>query len=633
MSGIFGIFFRDDQPIQRDDLSRMSDAMAHRGPDGQEIWSDGATGLGHLMLLTTPEALHEQLPYNHTESTLTITADARIDNRDELISCLGIHSPDEKTITDSSIILAAYRKWGRDCARYLLGDFVAAIWDSVNKTMFCCRDHLGIKPFIYYLSDKIFVFASEVDGVRAMPLTPNRINEGRIADFLVTQLEGIDKTSTFYEEIYRLPPAHTLVVSKERIEKTCYWQLDPNSKLQLQSDDEYTELFREIYTDAIAQRLRGNNVASMLSGGIDSSSIVGIARQLHQSATGNPFPVFSAVSSGNEVCRETRFINTVLKQGGLLSHTVSATDIPNLNREISNVVKSIQEPFDAMIMIIAVYLLANKHGYKVILDGIDGDVVASLSPSYPARFLQKGKWIQAFTAMKEQGKNYYRGNLSLSEILGENLRTAFVPVILRRLKRKYMQANMLNSAMEKTIIDREFAQRINLSKRLAQLSKHSYDGLSATLIEQHIKTVSHPYLTVGVERYDRVAAICGVEPRHPLLDKRVVEFLVSMPWDQKVRSGWSKYLLRKTCENILPREVCWRQGREHLGWEFASKWLTINFAEVNAVVKKMMTSSGNKVNISRLRNSIKLYSSHGTEDNEVDLLDAFHLAHWLNRQS
>ncbi len=633
MSGISGIFFRDDQPVQRDDLSRMSDAMAHRGPDSREIWSDGAAGLGHLMLQTTPEALHEQLPYNHTESHLTITADARIDNRDDLISCLGLRSADEETITDSSIILAAYRKWGRNCARHLLGDFVAAIWDSVDKTMFCCRDHLGIKPFIYYLSDKIFVFASEVDGVRAMPLIPNRINEGRIADFLVTQLEGIDKTSTFYEEIYRLPPAHTLVVSKDRIEKTCYWKLDPDSELQLKSDEEYAERFKEIYTDAIAQRLRGNNVASMLSGGVDSSSIVGIARHLHQSATGNPFPVFSAVSSGNEVCRETRFINAVLKQGGLLSHTVSATDIPSLNKEISNVVKSIQEPFDAMVMIIAVYLLANKHGYKVILDGIDGDVVASLSPSYPAWFLQKGNWIQAFTAMKEQGKNYYQGYRSLSEIIKENFRTAFVPKILRRLKYKYMQANMLDSAIEKTIINRDFARRINLNKRLNLLRDHSYQGIGSTLIDQHIKTVSHPYLTVGIERYHRVAAICGVEPRHPLLDKRVVEFLVSMPWDQKVRSGWSKYLLRKTCENVLPREVCWRQGREHLGWEFASKWLAINFDEVNEVVKKMMTSSWDKVNISRLHDSIKLYSSHGTEDNEVDLLDAFHLAHWLNRQS
>ena len=106
MSGIFGIFFRGDQPVHRDDLSRMSDAMAHRGPDSREIWSNGSAGLGHLMLRTTPEALHEQLPYNHTESNLTITADARIDNRDELIARLGLRSADEETITDSYMPMA-----------------------------------------------------------------------------------------------------------------------------------------------------------------------------------------------------------------------------------------------------------------------------------------------------------------------------------------------------------------------------------------------------------------------------------------------------------------------------------------------------------------------------------------------
>ncbi len=634
MSGIFGIFFRDGHQVHKDDLVQMSNAMAHRGPDGQGLWSEGAVGFGHLLLQTTLETLYDQLPYVYTQFNLTITADARIDNREELISCLGMGSLDKVAITDSAIILAAYKKWGRDCALHLLGDFAFAIWDSVNKTIFCARDHLGIKPFIYYRSDRLFVFASEVDGVRAMSMTPNCINEGRIADFLVTQLEGIDKTSTFYEEIYRLPPAHTVVVSKDRFEKKCYWQLDPNYELQLKSDQEYVEQFREIYTDAVRQRLRGNNnVASMLSGGIDSSSIVGIAKHLHRSATGKPLPVFSAVSSTDKSCRETRFIEAVLKQGGLSSHTVTAADMPSMNEDVSRIVKSIQEPFDAMTMIIAIYLLAKKCGYNVMLDGIDGDVVASLSPSYPAFLLKNGKWLQALTEMRGQKKNYYRNRMSFLDIFMENLRSAFVPSIARRLRHKYLRKSLLNKAIQETIINREFARKINLNERLSRLRAYGSEGIGSTLRERHIKTISHPYLTVGVERYHRVAAICGVEPRHPLLDKRVVEFMVSLPWDQKVRFGWNKFLLRKVSEDVLPPEVCWRQGWEHIGWGFESKWLAVNFDEISTVIKKMVERSRDEINNSCINDNLKVYTNRKGPENETYLLDAFHLANWFGRQN
>ena len=122
----------------------------------------GTIGLGHRMLWTTPGSLNEKLPLSNASGDLIITADARIDNRDELIEALDLNGRLRQTITDSELILAAFERWGEGCPERLLGDFSFAIWDRQKNRLFCARDHMGVKPFYYYLSNKVIVFASEI---------------------------------------------------------------------------------------------------------------------------------------------------------------------------------------------------------------------------------------------------------------------------------------------------------------------------------------------------------------------------------------------------------------------------------------------------------------------------------------
>ena len=177
MSGIAGIYYLDGRPVEGMDVQRMIDSIAHRGPDGCGVWTDGSVGLGHRMLWTTPESLHEKLPLTNKSGDLTITADARIDNRDELISALNFNGRPRETITDSEIILAAYEKWGEKCPEELLGDFSFAIWDKRKQIVFCGRDHFGVKPFYYHLSEKIFTYASEIKAMLCLQHVPRRLNE------------------------------------------------------------------------------------------------------------------------------------------------------------------------------------------------------------------------------------------------------------------------------------------------------------------------------------------------------------------------------------------------------------------------------------------------------------------------
>lgn len=281
MSGICGLFNLDGAPVAAEDLPGMAALLARRGPERCGAWQAGPVGLGHTLLATTPEAALERLPLEDPTSGCVVTADARLDNRGELLQALGLS--DRAAVTgDGQLILAAYLRWGMACLERLRGDFAFALWDPRAMRLFCGRDHFGVRPLVYHHGPgRFFAFASEPRAVLVLPQTPYRINQGRIANHLVTQLEGIDKTSTFFEEVFRLPPAHALLVSPEGVRLWRYFSLEPGPELRLSSNEAYAEAFLEVFTEAVRCRLRGAaTVGSMLSGGMDSGSVVAVARGL-----------------------------------------------------------------------------------------------------------------------------------------------------------------------------------------------------------------------------------------------------------------------------------------------------------------------------------------------------------------
>ncbi len=183
------------------------------------------------------------------------------------------------------------------------------------------------------------------------------------------------------------------------------------------------------------------------------------------------------------------------------------------------------------------------------------------------------------------------------------------------------------------IINREFANTVDIQARLKQLRSHSDTGFCSTPRVQHIKNVEHPYLTVGLERYDRVAALCSVEPRHPLLDKRLVEFSVSLPWDLKVRHGWTKFLLRRAGEALLPGEIVWRIGREHLGGSFTLAWMQNNRDKIEKEIINRKSLLNRYVDNQFLDRIATNGYTMKPSDNESEFWDIFHLANWIQRQS
>jgi asparagine synthase (glutamine-hydrolysing) len=630
MSGIFGLFNQDGAPVRGVDLAAMASLLERRGPDRTGTWHEGAIGLGHTLLATTPELVFEHQPLRHAESGCVISADVRLDNRAELLASLGIAAERAASVGDAEIILTAYLTWGEPCVERLLGDFALAIWDPRRRTLFCARDHFGMRPLYYHHTPGRFVaIASEPRAILVLPQTPYRINEGRIADFLVSQLEGIDRTSTFYEEVYRLPPAHTVTVTPEGMQQRRYWTLEPGPELRLPSNEAYAEAFLDVFTEAVRCRLRSvGPVGSMLSGGMDSGSVVAVARGLLAEEGRGPLPTFSAVGPNPETCIETRTIHAALTMCGLDPYIVSRGQLDGLMPELEELTWNLDEPFDNhMTLPRAIYLAAHRQGLKVLLDGIGGDLVLS-DASHLSRLVRAGRWLAAYREAAGQTA-FYGNGYPVRRQLHLSARTAFIPNPFRRLGRRLLGHRRLERVVRESMINRGFAGRVSLAERLKVLYDHRPSGLLPSYGVERAQVIEHPYVAVGRERFDRVAAAVAIEPRDPFLDRRVATFCLALPGEQTLSGGWPKAILRHAMTGRLPDAVRWRRGKEHLGWSFTMALMDRMRDRMRLGIEGHSDVIALYLDADKLREACQSYFAAGDSAHAERVYDAAHLGSWL----
>ncbi|MDJ0736677.1 MAG: lasso peptide isopeptide bond-forming cyclase [Nostocaceae cyanobacterium] len=632
MSGIIGIYNLNHKPVESADLGQMVDILVHRGPDGADIWSQGSIGLGHRMLWTTPESMLEKLPLVREGDKLAITADARIDNRDELISLLSLdHQPAEK-ITDSQIILAAYAKWGESCPYRLIGDFAFAIWDGRKQQLFCARDPMGVKPFYYYHSPEIFVFASEIKALLCLREVPKRLNELKVGYYLEMFCE--DQVMTFYQDIFRLPAASYVSLGGDnQIQVKSYWSLDPKREIRLNSDQEYIEAFGEVFTQAVQCRLRSAfPVGSALSGGLDSSSIACTARQLLAKAGNQQLHTFSAIfpSLPQEELRwidERRYINAVKALGGFISHDIRADQL----HPLIDILWQDEEPIPAPNLYIhqGLYECANQQGVRVFLDGIDGDSTISHGWSYLTELAYRGRWHTLFQEVTTTAR---RCNLSRRSIVQENVLN---PLLLEPLSYFWQTIRKITGKNRdySNIINQSFAEKIELVEHSETLL-NNIPGLVFSARQQHwlgLTSGMYPYV---MEIADKASARCSLEARYPFFDRRLMEFCLALPPEQKFRQGWTRAILRFAMEDILPPKVQWRVSKGRLNYNFDRKLLEVEHKTLEEVINKPQAIES-YVNIPVLRSAYERYRSQPQEigDEPMKLLLTTSLALWLDNSN
>lgn len=569
MSGIAGVWSKDPHnlaPLQS--VQTMINSVAHRGPDGQHTRLNKEIAFAHAHLHSSPQSKFEKLPWVDSISGCTVTADTRLDNREELLQRLFQTTNNPLQIGDGQLIVAAYLKWGKACPKFLKGDFSFALWDPRSYSLFAARDNFGIKPFAYFYDKDIFAFASLPKGVIACPGLPRNINNPRIADILVPRLEGINHHITFFENIFRLPPAHSLSLTPEGISIARYWQLEVPPKLHLNSDKAYQDAFQEVFTHAVSRRLAGEDqVGAMLSGGMDSSAIVAVGRKINQSSGKRPLKTFSGALPAKQAAEsyECHCIDAVINQGGIEAFKVFPASCSSSAPSYEAFSTMSDNPFEAsMELLRAVSQKASSKGIKSLLSGADGDLTTSLSPRVILYMMQNGDISEA---VKEQ---YLYGLLfNCPRYAAWTFIDCLPPAFLPKKVWHHLRYRKKNYALKKnikaSIIHPDFANSINLRARLSEIYDIELPEIEFSTIEQRqAHLLTSPSLTAGLERYDSITGQYGMECAHPYLDVDLIHFCLSLPWRQKIRCGWNKWILRQTIGSDLPPDIQWRTDLSHL---------------------------------------------------------------------
>ena len=562
MSAITGIFYRDGRKVDPDQMKKMNDRLSHRGKDGSAIWCQGSVGLGHQMLWTTPESLQEKLPFHDEKAGLVITADARIDNRKELSQELFIE--DKENVSDSYFILKSYEKWGEKCPEYLLGDFAFAIWDENEEKLFCARDHMGVKPFYYYLDDEMFVFGTEIKAILTLEDVPCELNKLKMAENLCLVFD--DKKITFYDKIIRLVPANFLFMDNKNFNIKKYWVLDIKKEINLDSNEEYSDAFLEIFTEAVKCRLRSTfPIGSLLSGGLDSSSIVGTAQKILSKTSNNKLETYSATFEKTPECDEQFFINKIIEAYDVKPHFVEADKLSPLS-QVNKVLWHLEEPYFTVNFYFHwhIHQQAQEQDVRIMLDGLDGDTTVSHGKRFEFDYFKSLKWIKG---LKEV---YMHSKRTKSNILKRHLFTYFLlplipEFIIRRLPITVPDMGSFN------LINNDLARETNVKEKV-KIYGNKYRMARSS------KSFHYLILNAGILQYileivDKSAAAANIEERYPFFDKRLIEFCLALPLEQKLNNGWSRIIMRRAMKNILPYEIKWREDKAMLGPNFRKNLL------------------------------------------------------------
>jgi asparagine synthase (glutamine-hydrolysing) len=546
MSGIVGIVNTNGAPVERELLWRMTTSMSFRGPDAQDVWIDRNVGFGHAMLRTTFAAANERQPAT-LDGTIWLTADARIDGREELIAKLstaatqllpfkneGEHKA-SLSLSDAQLILHAYHTWGENCVDHLLGDFALAIWDSRNQQLFCARDHFGVKPFYYVLRGSQFIFGSSPNCLLTHPGISNRLNDYAIADFLLFEM-NLEASTSAFADIQRLPPACKLTLSDAGPTLSRYWSLPEEKQLLYKRHQDYIDHFQELMRSAVKDRMRTDSVAMMISGGMDSACVATFARQASMDLKDGALKAFTYVYERLMPDRERYYSGIVAHSLGIpISYTVS-DDYKLYQWPKQSGFKPfeiINEPLRALF---SDFTQSVGQHSRVALTGDGGDALLYPEDRFPQKVLSSlafGKVIrEAIFCLRSYGKiprmGFRSGVRKLVSSAPENQDFLVFP-------------GWLNESFENRCHLRDrWEDQKHGPRRTDRLRRGSYESMSS---------VMWPHLFAD---YDPETTGSAVEVRYPFFDIRVVNFLLSVP---SLPWCFNKGLLRFATQRQLPAEI------------------------------------------------------------------------------
>ncbi len=533
MSAFAVVYEPSNKLVDPDVLERVMERLIHRGPDGHDAILVEHALMGHWHFWTTPEEVGEKQPLELTGLPFKIVLDGRLDNRPELLSELSINPPEGQFLSDAALILRAYVCWGEQCFTHLIGEFALAILDQQQSKLVCARDSLGDRTLFYSVKGTRLVVASEPFAVASADGSTPELNESAVAQYFAMQIS--EDGQTLFKGVYELLPAYGMAFNASGQRTWCYWQPAPSFRLRGRSDEEYAEQFRILLEQSVRCRLRSiTPVGVLMSGGLDSTSVACLTARILK-----PQPLTTVSYVFNELtdCDERRYIEAVKEQWDIHSIQIACDDAWPL-RDWQNWPRNPNQPEGNPYRLLKerAYQRAHEEGLRVLLTGGFGDHLYDAEIDFLADLIMDARYLEA-------------GRELILHIRYAGLRWTWQAGYLQRFARRVLDLIPGGKHLHRRphlppVWLTSFAKR--------RLSKPGKDFDSAAEWNGNLLGLSAANSSAG-EIYN--ASRHMLELRHPYRDRRLVEYILTLPAYQLYSHGLFKYVLRVGMRGILPEPI------------------------------------------------------------------------------
>lgn len=568
MCGIAGIVARTGKLDPGRRIKEMTDAVRHRGPDGEGHWVDGRVALGHrrLAILDLSPAGHQ--PMASADGRHIVTYNGEIYNFVEVREELEALGHRFRSQSDTEVLLAAYAAWGTDCLSRLNGMWSFALYDRDRGILFAARDRFGEKPFHYVETEDAFAFGSEIRQLLPL-LGAVRANPAAVSDYLLGGVP-LQSTETFFDGVSNLAAGHYLVydLKSDRCSVHRYYNLaDRLAGVEDRTGPEAVRAFRQLFEDSVRLRLRSDvQVGTCLSGGLDSSCVSMLAARLHGAQSRTPFTAITAISE-DPALSEEGFAGEVVRAGGL-NWIRTRPSYEDFRNTLARVVRQQEEPFPSPSICMQSFVMqaARDNGVVVLLDGQGADETLLGYERYYCAY--------ALAVWRQQGTRevvrWQRQALQNNAML-TSLR--FAALAVRDLSPALRYLHYLGRAPH-------LSPRPPMPDWVRRYARACLDLRSLQILE-----VENTGLPPLLRFEDKNAMAHSIETRLPFLDHRLVEHCIALAWNLKMSDGWSKWIARKAMEDVLPPTIAWRRSK--LGFAAPEGlWLTQHAGVMEATVER-----------------------------------------------
>lgn len=538
MCGISLIINKDFSKVDEALLTDYNELIKHRGPDGEGFYFNDNLGIAHrrLSIIELSELGAQPMTYN---DSLVISFNGEIYNYIEIRNKLIAEGYDFKSNSDTEVILASYHKWGPDCVNKFSGMWAFVIFDKLERKIFASRDRFGIKPLYYYSDAKHFCIASEIKQIVKSGISEARANHNSVFDFILKSKLVYDE-NTFFENIFALNAGKNLIydLKNNSFDLVSYYSID---QIKIDNDISFSEaeikLKKLFYVSVNLHLVSDVPVVSCLSGGIDSSSIVSVARNISNKALAATI----SICYNKKGYDESEFIDAVTEKTQIKNLKVFPIDKEILDNGLWRKMIYHQDmplPSLSHFSEYKVFETAKANNFKVVLDGQGSDEYLAGYHSFFSPLLVDDLFtLQWFSLFKQLVFLRKTGKKKIVKGLFDYL-------FFNRIKRLIKLMLKRNEIKQAGILAPEI---------LAANSSIKFNGTELlSFSKKQINSVSIPY---QLHSEDRNSMMNSVESRIPFLNHNLLEFVLSLPNGYKISKDRTKFVLREALKNELPEKI------------------------------------------------------------------------------